>query len=46
VNADGIVKGFDVLEHAEAGMFEIIEVLMVGPLVFEDQKKRSATALS
>ena len=35
MNADGIVKGFDVFEHAEASVFEIVEVLMVGPLVFE-----------
>ena len=30
-----IVKGFDVTEHAEAGFFEIVEVFLVGPLVFE-----------
>jgi hypothetical protein len=39
VNADGIVKGFDVFEHAESGVFEIDEVLMVGPLLFEGPEK-------
>ena len=35
MNADGIAEGFDVWEHAEPSVFEIVEVLMVGPLVFE-----------
>ena len=39
MDAHGIVKGFDVFEHAEAGVFEIVEVLMVGPLVFEGPEK-------
>jgi hypothetical protein len=30
-----IVKGFDVLEHTQAGRFQIGELFMVGPLVFE-----------
>ena len=35
MNADGIVEGFDVFEHAEAGVLEIGELLLVGPFVFE-----------
>jgi len=35
MQALGIVKGIDVLEHAEAGLFEIVEAVVVGPLVFE-----------
>lgn len=31
----GIVKGFDVLEHAQPGRFQILERLMLGPLVLE-----------
>ena len=35
VSAFWIVKGFDVLEHAELGFFEVVELSPVGPLVFE-----------
>ena len=35
MNADGIVNGFNVFEHAEAGVFEVDELEMFGPLVFE-----------
>ena len=35
MQALGIVKGFDVLEHAQACGRQVFIVLVVGPLVFE-----------
>jgi hypothetical protein len=42
----GIVKRFDILEHAQPRRFQIGEPLMPDPLVFEGPEETFMTALS